>query len=266
MACSDSPQLDGEILLAMVLGKTRTYLHTWPELELDSRQLDSFEGLLQRRLAGEPVAYITGQREFWSLDLKVTPDTLIPRPETEILVEQALERIPSAEVLDILDIGTGSGAIAVAIAKERPRCVVVGTDVSAAALVVARENAGTHGCGNLTFLEGGWFGPVTGRRFHVIVSNPPYVAAGDPYLREGDLRFEPQDALTTGGTGLEVLERLVREAPAFLQPGGWLLLEFGFDQADAVSIMLQQAGYEDMELFQDFQGHTRVVAARYKSS
>ncbi len=262
LAGSDSPRLDAELLLAHVLGVTRTHLHAWPEQELDQGQQTAFTALVERRAAGEPVAYLLGEREFWSLSLRVTPDTLIPRPETELLVEQALARIPKDAAQDIIDLGTGSGAIALALAHARPRCRVTATDRSLAALAVARDNAARLGIANVAFVAGDWFAPLAGHHFHVVAANPPYVAKDDPHLQRGDVRFEPADALKAGEEGLDDITRLIEAAPAHLLPGGWLLLEHGFDQGAAVRALLHRHGFEAMETVRDYAGNERLSLAR----
>lgn len=255
---SDSPRLDAELLLAHALGRSRSHLRAHPEAQPDTVQSRAFEALVAARVRGEPIAYLTGKREFWSLELEVTPATLIPRPETEFLVEQALARIPPGVALELLDLGTGSGAIALALAKERPRCRITATDVSPEALRVAAGNAARLGLTNVEFLLGDWFTPVTGRRFHLVVSNPPYVAEGDPHLGEGDLRFEPMTALSSGNDGLKDIRRIVAAAPAHLHAGGVLLLEHGLDQGEAVRSLLVSAGFAHARTFQDLAGRDRV--------
>jgi release factor glutamine methyltransferase len=255
---SDTPRLDAELLLAHALGRGRSHLRAYPEALPSAEQARVFEGLLAARVRGEPIAYLTGKREFWSLEFDVTPATLIPRPETELLVEQALARIPPGIALDLLDLGTGSGAIAIALAMERPRCRVTAIDLSADALHIAAGNAARLGLTNLEFLQGNWFAPVAGRRFHVVVSNPPYVAEGDPHLDEGDLRFEPMTALSSGSDGLKDIRHIVAAAPAQLCAGSVLLLEHGLDQSAAVRGLLEAAGFAHARTFQDLTGHDRV--------
>ncbi len=256
---SDSPRLDAELLLCRVLESERSYLFTWPECEPDESQQRAFESLLGRREQGEPVAHILGRREFWSLDLAVTPDTLIPRPETELLVEAALARIPLNAEWEIADLGTGSGAIALAIASERPGCRVVAVERSAGALVVAQKNASRLGISNVEFLAGDWFEPLAGRQFQMIVSNPPYIPADDPHLQQGDVRFEPATALVSGDDGLNDIRHLITNAKNFLVSPGWLLLEHGHDQGRAVITLFQAAGYQDIENLRDLLGNDRVV-------
>jgi release factor glutamine methyltransferase len=257
----ESPRLDAELLLAQALGHARSHLHAWPERTVDPRTLAAFESLVGRRAAGEPLAYILGEREFWSLSIAVTPDVLIPRPETELLVELALERLPTRSAR-IADLGTGSGAVAVALAYECPGCEVVGTDASPAALAVARSNAERHGLGNLRLFEGRWFEPLADQRFDLVVSNPPYVAPEDPHLEQGDLRFEPRSALVAADEGLADLYLIVDQARDHLTSGAWLLLEHGFEQGEAVTARMQAQGYREVSSRRDLAGHPRVSLGR----
>jgi release factor glutamine methyltransferase len=263
---SDSPQLDAELLLAHTLGRERSHLRAYPEAVLDASQAHRYAELVEARRRGEPIAYLTGEREFWSLRLMVTPATLIPRPETELLVEQALGLIPAALEWQILDLGTGSGAIALAIAKERPRCRVTAVDISPEALAVARANAVALHIANAEFLQGDWFSAVPGKRFHVIVSNPPYVGASDPHLAQGDLRFEPKQALSSGNDGLDDIRRIVADAPRHLQAAGSLLLEHGHGQGAAVRGLLQAASFMDPRSIRDLAGHERISLARHANA
>lgn len=263
LSMHDTARLDAELLLAKVLGRDRTWLHTWPETELTAQQERQFHALIERRARGEPVAHLLGRQAFWSLDLQVSPATLIPRPATERLVELALARIPPDAPWRIADLGTGSGAIALALASERPACNIVATDVSAAALDVARANARRLRLDNITFLEGDWLAPLREQLpFRMIVSNPPYVCAADPHLAEGDVRFEPASALVAGADGLDALRALAGAARPHLVPGGWLLLEHGHDQAGAVIALLREAGFENVADFRDLAGQPRVTVAR----
>ena len=249
--------LEAELLLAHVLATPRTRLKSHPEAAVDPAAAASFLALLERRAAGEPLAYLTGRREFWSLDLAVTPAVLIPRPETELLVERALALGP-AGAARAADLGTGSGAIALALARERPGWHLVATDVSAPALAVARANAAALGATGIEFLAGSWFGPLAGERFDLLVSNPPYVAADDPALR--GLAFEPPLALTPpAGDALAALRILARGAPAHLLPGGWLLLEHGASQAAQVRAELVAAGFAHVRSHRDLAGHERMT-------
>lgn len=254
---SPSPRLDAELLLAHVLGKPRSFLRTWPEHQPDAEQCAAFERLLQRRRAGEPVAYLLGRQGFWSLDLEVSADTLIPRPDTELLVETALALIPATPA-EVLDLGTGTGAIALALAAERPAWRVTGVDRVEAAVALAERNGRRLGLNNARFLASHWFSALGGQRFQMIVSNPPYIAAGDRHLAEGDVRFEPTSALVSGADGLDDIRLIVAQAPQHLLPGGWLLLEHGYDQAEAVRALLRAAGYGAVESRRDLGSHERI--------
>ena len=255
-------RLDAEILLAHALGVSRAKLYAWPEHEPDVAAREAFERLVAARADGEPIAYLTGRREFWSLDLVVTPAVLIPRPETELLVELALGRIAADSEVCVADLGTGSGAIALAIASERPRARIVATDASADALAVARGNAARLGLGNATFAQGDWCEALGSERFDMIISNPPYIAAGDAHLEAGDLRREPRSALVAGTVGLDAIRRIVATSPAHLNSGGWLLLEHGWDQAARVRALLGAHGYLDIASVRDGADHERVTLAR----
>lgn len=265
-AGSPSPRLDAEVLLCHVLGVDRTWLYTWCDRAAGEDQAERFAALLARRAAGEPVAYLTGEREFWGLSLATHPGTLIPRPDTETLVEAALEKAPAAAGR-LLDLGTGSGAIALAFAGERPGWRAVGVDIRPEAVALARRNAARLGLDNAVFREGDWFAALDADesgdgRFELVVSNPPYIAADDPHLGQGDVRFEPSSALVSGDAGLADLRQLVREARAHLQPGGWLLLEHGWRQAAAVREALAAAGYLEVASRRDLGGHERVSLGR----
>ena len=254
---SATPALDAEILVAHVLGTGRAALAADPARLLAPEETLALESLARRRLAGEPVAYLTGRREFWSLELEVTRDVLVPRPETELVVERALAAIAGRERPAVLDLGTGSGAIALAIARERPDARVTATDASAAALAVAARNAARLGDPALQLLEGSWFDPVTGSRFDVVASNPPYVAAGDPALAA--LGHEPPGALAAGPDGLDALAAIAAGAPAHLTPGGTLVLEHGAQQGAAVRALLAAAGLDGVETRRDLAGLERVT-------
>jgi release factor glutamine methyltransferase len=264
LLASDSPRLDAEVLLSHVTGHPRSHLFAWPEEQVEERLAEKYRDLVSRRAGGEPVAHLTGEREFWSLELKVTPDTLIPRPDTELLVEQALAIIPEAAGWDVADLGTGSGAIALAIGRERPGCRVVAVEQSEGALRVAQENGRRHGITNVTFRSGSWFDPLAGEKFELIVSNPPYVASYDPHLSEGDVRFEPRSALVAGADGLDDIRYLIANAPRYLKPGGWLLLEHGFDQGRRIQQLFYEHGYRPVTGFRDYQGHDRVTAGCFE--
>ncbi len=264
---SDSPALDAELLLAHALGRNRTWLHAWPEVRLDPPSLERFDELVARRAAGEPIAHLLGEREFRSLAFEITPDVLIPRPETETLVDAVLAHL-QAHALQrpaILDMGTGSGCIAASLARERPDSHVVAADAGADALAVARRNAGRHGLTNIEFVQGRWFRPLGRRRFDVIVSNPPYVRSDDPHLRQGDVRFEPIEALDGGADGLDALREIAAAAPHYLKPGGLVAVEHGHDQAGDVAALFRAEGLTDIELLHDTAGLPRVTLAQRAS-
>ncbi len=256
--------LDAQVLLAHVLGKDRAWLVAHGGDALAREHGDIFYALAKRRRAGEPVAYLTGVREFWGLPIRVSPAVVIPRPETEALVELALARLPADRDLRVLDLGTGSGAIALALAYERPRAKVLATDVSAAAVALARENARRLALPNVEFLQSAWYAGLPAARggadFDVIVSNPPYVAAHDPHLAEGDVRFEPREALVSGGDGLDAMRAIVSGARKRLVPGGTLAVEHGYDQAEAVRALFALAGFTGIVTARDLAGIPRVVA------
>lgn len=258
----DDARAEAERLLAYVLERTRAWLFAWPEYEPDAAQHAAFERLVVARQGGAPVAYLLGRRAFWAFDLAVTPAVLIPRPETELLVELALERLPVDTACAIADLGTGSGAVALALAHERPRARVRATDASADALAIARENAQRLGIANIDFVQGDWCGALGDERFDLIASNPPYIAADDPHLAQGDLRHEPLTALASGVDGLDAIRTIVAAAPAHLQPQGWLLLEHGWDQAAAVRNLLAEQGFRNAHSVRDVAGHERVTLAQ----
>lgn len=258
LTASPSAHLDAEVLVMHVTGLARTALITRAGEMLTTQQEERLRALLARRARGEPVAYLTGRREFWSLEFLVTRDVLIPRPDTELLVEQALARIPAGAEWTIADLGTGSGAVALALARERPRCHLIASDLSAAALAMARANASHLGIANVEFRPGEWLAPFTGEHLDMIVSNPPYIAERDPHLTQGDVRFEPRPALVAGADGLDAIRRIVAGAGTHLKPGGWLLLEHGYRQAAGVRALLQAHGYATVTSCRDMAGHERV--------
>lgn len=260
---SDSPRLEAELLMGLVLRKPRSFLHAWPEQRLGESQADRYEKLLRRRFAGEPIAYMTGIREFWSMPLKVTPAVLIPRPETELLVEKALLKLPDDEELRVLDLGSGSGAISLAIAKERPRTQVIGVDISRAALDVAQMNARLQKLPNVEFRESDWFDAVRGEKFNVVVGNPPYVAEDDPHLSHGDALFEPRLALDAGPAGMESFRAIIDRAHNYIVRQGWLLLEHGRDQHMPLRRLLEAQHYHDIAIHKDAAGHDRVTECRF---
>ena len=262
----DLPHLEAELLLCHIVGKPRTWLVAWPEKRLTDRELAGFMELVEQREQGAPVAYLTGEREFWSLSLNVTEDTLIPRPETELLVETVLERLADRPKLTLVDMGTGSGAIALAIAKERPAWRVIATDISAAALAVAKTNAQQHGITNVSFLQGDWYDALpTETHVDVIVSNPPYVAEKDPHLEQGDVRFEPRHALASGNDGLDDIRKLLPGAIVHLGDGGSILVEHGNTQGAAVRDLMRHFGYREIRTLRDLEGHERVTLGIYRA-
>jgi len=252
---------DAALLVAHALGRDRSWLYAHGDDALDAAALQACEALVARREAGEPVAYILGRRGFWRFELRVTPDTLVPRPETELLVELALDRLPAGRPLRVADLGTGSGAIALAIAHERPLARVVAVDASAAALGVAQGNARALGLANVEFREGDWLQPLAGESFDLIASNPPYIALGDPHLDA--LRHEPALALASGADGLDAIRAIAGDAPRCLAAGGWLLLEHGIAQGAAVRALLEAAGFDEVATAQDLERRDRVTLGRY---
>ena len=256
---SESPRLDAELLLTQALDVPRSYLFAHPEDTLDAITCERFFSAIERRERGEPLAYIHGEKEFWSLMIMVSPETLVPRPETETLVQEALILIPRSESTDILDLGTGSGAIALAIASERPAANVVATDISEAALAIARENGRQLELVNIEFIHGDWIRPVVERSFDIIVSNPPYVRSNDPVLH--NLKHEPISALAAGDDGLAAIRVLSEHCMAILKPGGALLLEHGADQEDAVAAILSGTNWTGIRCIKDLAGKPRVTAA-----
>ncbi|EIK94350.1 N5-glutamine S-adenosyl-L-methionine-dependent methyltransferase [Pseudomonas sp. M47T1] len=258
---SPTARLDIELLLAAAMGKNRSYLHTWPERIVTTEAAATFDEYLQRRRLGEPVAYILGQQGFWKLDLEVAPHTLIPRPDTELLVETALELLPPTP-MRVLDLGTGTGAIALALASERRGWQVTAVDRVAEAVALAERNRERLRLDNVRVMESHWFGALQGERYNLIISNPPYIRAADPHLVAGDVRFEPTSALVAGDDGLDDLRIIVAQAPQHLEAGGWLLLEHGYDQAAAVRELLAKHDFEQIESREDLGGHERITLGR----
>lgn len=257
---SESASLDAELLLAHVLGTPRAQLQIHPERPLAAAQTAEFAALLQRRAAGEPVAYLLGSSGFWTLDLQVTPAVLVPRPATELLVDLALRALRDRESPRLLDLGTGSGAIAIALATERRDARIDAVDSSAAALAVASDNAARLAVTNVHWRQGSWWIPVAGQRYALIVANPPYLSAADPHLAA--LRHEPREALVAGPTGLEDLETIIAGAMAHLDPGGTLLVEHGYEQGPAVRRLFDQAGFQEVATARDLAGHERTTGGR----
>lgn len=259
---SDSPKLDAELLLSHSLDCSRSYLYTWPEKIIPTEKVVVFRELLQFRQKGYPIAHLLGYREFWGLTLKVTQDTLIPRPDTEVLVETALQLNPNAK--QILDMGTGSGAIALALKSELPNTHITAIDFSAAALEVAKQNSQTL---NLTidFMQSNWFERLpAGKQFDLIVSNPPYIEDQDEHLQQGDIRFEPISALTSGTDGLEAITQIVTKAPDFLQKHGWLVIEHGYNQALAVQQIFSSHGFQSIKTQKDYGDNDRVTFGQWQ--
>lgn len=259
-------RVDAEMLLAYALSKSRSWLIAHADDALAPEHASAYTVLVEQREAGEPIAYITGRRGFWSLDLEVTSATLIPRPDTELLVELALERLPVDAACRVLDLGTGTGAIALAIARERPRAQVTATDASLDALEVAQRNAVRHGIQNVSFVHGDWFAPLGEQCYDVIVSNPPYIESDDPHLSRGDLRFEPISALASGKDGLDDIRRIIRDAGRHLTAEGWLLFEHGWDQGDAVRMLLCNAAFTKVSTTRDIEQRDRVSAGCWSVS
>lgn len=255
-------RFEAELLLAEALQRDRAWLmaHAVDAAPADAER--RFHELIEARAAGRPVAYLLGHRGFWTLDLEVSPEVLIPRPETELLVEAALQRLAPGQPLRVVDLGTGSGAIALAIAAERPEADVLATDASAGALAVAQANAHRLGLDRVRFLPGDWYAPLAGERFDLVVSNPPYIADDDPHVGIGDLRFEPRAALVSGSDGLDALRIIAAGAPAHLVDGGWLLVEHGHQQGAAVRALLAAAGLGRVQTLQDLEGRDRITLAQ----
>jgi release factor glutamine methyltransferase len=259
---SDSARLDAEILLCSVINCERTYLYTHPEQTLSSSEINSFNELIALRTEGHPIAHLITKKEFWSIPLQVTPDTLIPRPETEVLVEAALNRIPKTSSYSILELGTGSGAISIALASERPLINITATDIKEGALKVARANAESHKLNNITFEKADWFDIKNISTYDLIISNPPYISNDDPHLKQGDVRFEPESALISGKEGLDDLNIIITGAKKYLNTNGWLLLEHGYQQGNAVRQLLQENNFSTISTLKDYSNLDRVSAGQ----
>jgi release factor glutamine methyltransferase len=256
---SPSARLDAELLLAHILHVTRTFLYTHTTDALESTTWDAFQRAINARRDGHPIAYLTGKRDFWSFSLHVSPATLIPRPETELLVECVLTHFHDRKHLRILDLGTGSGAIALALALSNPTWEIVACDMSQEALDVAKKNAHELRVQNISFIQSNWFESIAHQSFDGIVSNPPYICENDPHLTQGDLRFEPTQALSSGPDGLDALTQIIKQAQSYLKPSGLLIMEHGYSQATAVSELLREAHYHTVHSWPDLQGHLRVT-------
>ncbi|MEE1672655.1 peptide chain release factor N(5)-glutamine methyltransferase [Agarivorans aestuarii] len=264
LAGGESPKVDAKVILQHLLQCNQTYLLTWPEKTLSNEQWSRYQELIAKRVAGEPVAYIVGEREFWSLSLKVSPATLIPRPDTEVLVEQALKKVLNQADTHIVDLGTGTGAIALALASELPKAKVFASDLREDAVNLAQDNAQKLDLSQVQVKQGSWFEPFAEQQFDLVVSNPPYIDPEDPHLSQGDVRFEPSSALTAEQHGLADIEHIVSHAPSYLKAGGWLLLEHGFDQKEAVQGLLIANGFAEVFTEQDYGGMDRVTGGCIK--
>ena len=256
---SDSALLDAEVLLCLALNQSRSHLRAWPDKPLQPEQLASFLALLGQRQQGTPIAYITGNREFWSRDFQVSPDVLIPRPDTELLIELCLKLIPADDPVKIIDLGTGSGIIAITLAAERPRALLSATDFSLAALRIARLNADKHHINNIAFFQSDWFANIPETKFKLIVSNPPYIAEDDNHLQQGDVRFEPQSALSAPEQGLADIRAIAEAACDYLEPGGHLLIEHGYNQQQQVQALFKNLHYDKIQSYTDLSGQPRVT-------
>ena len=255
---SDSPALDAELLLAHCLKKNRTYLHTWPEEEINEAQLEDYITLVKQRLDDYPVAYLLGKQSFWTLELKVTPDVLIPRPETELLVETALQKIASISHPKVLDLGTGSGAIALAIAAERKNALITATDQSAQALAIAADNARQNKLSPIGFIQSDWFKQLPRQSFDLIVSNPPYIDPDDPHLKQS-IRHEPQQALVANNQGMSDIESIIKNSPAYLKHEGWLIIEHGYNQGKKTRKLLLKNSFHKVETRLDLNRNERIT-------
>ena len=263
---SDSALLDAEVLLCLVLNQTRSHLRAWPDKPLQTEQLNAFRSLLQQRQSGMPIAYITGNREFWSRDFQVTPDVLIPRPDTELLVELCLKLILTDSAFKILDLGTGSGIIAITLAAECPHTQISATDFSLAALSIAQRNAEKHRVDNIEFYQSDWFTRVPNTQFDLIISNPPYIAEDDIHLQQGDIRFEPKTALCAKDQGLSDIKIIAASARNYLKPGGHLLIEHGYDQQHRTQTLFKELHYDKIQTYTDLSGQPRVTYGLWNPS
>ncbi|NOR42695.1 MAG: peptide chain release factor N(5)-glutamine methyltransferase [Gammaproteobacteria bacterium] len=259
---SPTAALDTQVLLSHVLHCNTAHLAAWPEKDLSKEQQTKYLNLIQQRIKGIPVAYLTQQREFWSLNFSVNDSTLIPRPDTETLVEYILSNFNDKENLTLLDLGTGTGAIAISIASERPSWEIVASDLSEDAIILAKQNSETHQTHRIAFLQSDWFSEVSRYDFDIIVSNPPYIAANDPHLRQGDVRFEPERALISGETGMDDIEHLCLHAKDYLKEGGSFIVEHGYNQQHLVAECFTNNGYIDIKQKQDLTGHVRMTTGK----
>lgn len=262
---SDSAMLDAEVLLCLALNQPRSHLRAWPDKPLQPEQLAAFLALLEQRQQGMPIAYITGNREFWSRDFQVSPDVLIPRPDTELLIELSLKLIPADEPIKILDLGTGSGIIAITLAAECPQAQISATDFSLAALRIAQRNADKHHINNIQFYQSDWFASVPATKFKLIISNPPYIAKDDNHLQQGDVRFEPQTALCAAEQGLADIKIIADAARNYLEPGGHLLIEHGYNQQQQVQALFKDLHYDKVQTYTDLSGQPRVTYGQWNT-
>jgi release factor glutamine methyltransferase len=260
LSASETPMLDAEVLLCHCLDKNRSFLRAWPEHQPSGQELTRFTSLIDQRSQGTPLAYLTGQREFWSRNFKVSSAVLIPRPDTELLVELCLKLLPVGQSCKIIDLGTGSGIVAITLAAERPLANVFASDLSAAALDIARYNAAQLTTGNVSFRQSNWFDTITEDSFDLIVSNPPYIAEHDPHLSEGDLRFEPSSALISPNNGLQDIRQIAKQARLRLQDKGRLLVEHGYNQQTEVQTIFHELGYQHVNTHADLSGNPRVTS------
>lgn len=260
---SGSALLDAEILLCQALNQSRSHLRAWPDKQLQPEQIKAFKALLAQRRQGTPIAYITGNREFWSRDFQVSPDVLIPRPDTELLIELSLNLIPTDESVKIIDLGTGSGIIAITLAAERPHAHISATDFSLAALRIAQVNAEKHRINNIQFYHSNWFADVPDTQFDLIVSNPPYIAEDDVHLQQGDVRFEPQSALSAPEQGLADIRTIAGAARNYLKPGGHLLIEHGYNQQQQAQTLFKDLHYDNVQTYKDLSGQPRVTHGQW---
>ena len=259
---SPTARLDAQVLLTHILQCNTAHLLAWPEKKLNEEQITGYQQLIQQRQQGLPVAHLTGLREFWSLNFSVNDSTLIPRPETETLIEFILDKFSNREKIKLLDMGTGTGAIAITIASEKPGWKIFASELSADALKLARDNSNTHQTNNISFVQSNWFHNIKHNDFDIIVSNPPYIANDDPHLLAGDVRFEPQSALSAGATGMDDIEHLCRHAKNHLKKNAWLIIEHGYNQKQLVSDCFAKNGFTQIEQKQDLSGHIRMTAGK----
>jgi release factor glutamine methyltransferase len=263
---SDSAVLEAEILLCTVLGKERSHLRAWPDQPLKPEHAQAYKALLIERQQGKPIAYITGNREFWSREFEVSPAVLIPRPDTELLIELSLALIPANQPCNIIDLGTGSGIIAITLAAERPDALLSACDISETALACAKANAVKHNVGHIQFYQSNWFDNIPDGKFKLIVSNPPYLSEDDEHLQQGDLRFEPKTALISTGRGLDDIQAIAETALGRLENGGFLLVEHGYNQQNNVQNLFESLGYCHLQTYTDLSGQPRVTSGQYLSS